>query len=400
MRKIPIKIMAFAVLFLLSAGLSAYPADAVSIGISPAEMYFDNVLRGGYAEDTVAVSTSSETPISFVIGASGPIKDWIEFEPSENLTVSRNDMRRVRVIVKPPGNVANGVYTGNIIASTTSTQTVEEGMGVGVTAGTTSDVSVTITGDEIKKAKVESISVKDTEEGSPIEFSVSILNEGNVIITPLIEIEITKKGESEVLKSVKHSETEILPTKMMIIRINVDTEGLEIGEYQAIVKVSLDGEELSEKILGFNIFERGTLSKIGVLQKIWNEPWVSAGEVVKIDAYFQNAGELLVTGKFKGEIRTGGRLVDVAESEELEVPVGKIVVMSSYFKPELPGQYVVKGYVIYGGKTTETKESFINVNPAGVAGPQEPDYTLVGVAIIVILIIIILLKGRLKRGRR
>ncbi len=393
-----IKIGIITCVFLLALGLSAHSAGAVSIGISPAEIHFDNVLRGGYAEDTVAVSTSSETPITFVISASGPVKDWMEFDPSENLTFSRSEMKRVRVMVKPPGNVANGVYAGNIIVSTVSTQTVEEGMGVGVTAGTTSDISVTITGDEIKKAKVESISVKDTEEGSPVEFSVSILNEGNVIINPLIEIEITRKGESEVLKSVEHSETEILPTKMRIIRINVDTEGLEIGEYQAIVKVSLDGEELSGKTLGFNIFERGTLSKIGVLQKIWNEPWASAGEVVKIDAYFQNAGELLVTGKFKGEISTGGRLVEVSESEELEVPVGKVVVMSSYFRPELPGQYVVKGYVIYGGKTTETKESFINVNPAGVAVPQEPDYTLVGVAIIAILIIIILLKGRLKRG--
>ena len=399
MRKIPVKTVIYvALLFVILSANSVY---AVSIGISPAEMYFDNVLRGGYAEDTVAVSTSSETPVNFVISAKGPIEDWIEFEPSENLTMSRDSMKRVTVIVKPPENVANGVYTGSIVVSTIPTQTVEEGVGVGVTTGTTSDISIRITGDEIKKARVESISVKDTEEGHPVEFSVSILNEGNVIISPSIEIGITKKGGSEVLKLVSHGQTDILPTKMKIIRINVDTEDLEIGEYLGIVKVFLDGEKLAEKALSFNLFERGTLSKMGVLQKIWNEPWVSVGDIVKIDAYFENAGELLVTGEFKGEIYMGNRLVDVAESEELEVPVGKTVVMSAYFKPELPGQYVVKGQVIYGGKTTETKESFINVNPGQAAtSPRGTDYIVIAFAIIAIFIIIIWLKGKLKRGIR
>jgi hypothetical protein len=349
---------------------------------------------------SLLAGSAHESPINFVISAKGSIEDWLEFEPSENLTMSRNSMKRIAVIVKPPENVANGVYTGSIVVSTTPAQNGEGGVGVGVTTGTTSDVSVRIVGDEIKKARVESVNVKDTEEGHPVEFSVSILNEGNVIIYPLIDIEITKNGESEVLKSAKHSETEILPTKMRIIRVTMDTEGLEIGEYQADVKVFLDEEKLSEKTLSFNLFERGTLSKIGILQKIWNEPWVSAGDLVKIDAYFENAGELLVTGKFKGEIHTAGRIVEIVESEELEVPVGKTVVMSAYFRPGLPGQYVVKGNVIYGGKTTETKESFINVNPGGEGTGAQPDYSLLAVAIVAVLVIIFLLRRRLGRGKR
>ena len=396
MEEIHVKLVAFVFLFLLSLSLLACSAGAVSIGISPAELYFDNVLKGGYAEGEVAVSTSSETPVNFVIAAKGSIKDWIDFEPSENLTFSKNDMRRITVIVKPPENVANGVYTGTIIASTEPTQLDGEGVGVGVTAGTTSDVSIRITGEEIKKASVQSIKVSDTEEGFPVEFSVSILNEGNVIIQPLIEIEITKKGESEILKSVSHSQTSVLPTKMNIIRVKIGTEGLKIGEYSAKVKVFLDGEKLSEETLYFSILERGTLSKKGVLQKIWNEPWAIAGDIVKIDAYFENAGELLFTAKFKGEIYMGDKLFEIVESEELEVPIGKTVIMSAYFRPGLPGQYVVRGHVIYGGKTTETKESFINVNPKQEGtSPQGVNYALVAVAIMAVFIIIILLKKKL-----
>lgn len=398
--KFGLKYSAF--LVLLFVVLSAGYAQAVSIGISPADVGFDNVLKGGYAEKTIAVSTSSETSVSFHVSATGHVKDWIEFEPSEDLTVSRDSMKRVTVIVRPPENVANGVYGGSIVVGTEPTQPGEGDVGVGVTTGAAAGVSITITGEEIKKAKVESISVKDTEEGNPVEFVISITNQGNVIVTPLIGIEVTEEGKIEVVKSTAHSETEILPTTMNTIRISMDTVDMDIGEYTGTVKIFLDGESLAEQALSFSVFERGTLSKMGVLQKVWNEPWVKEGDIVKIDAYFENTGELVVAGKFKGEVYFGGGLVEVVESEELEVPVGRTVVMSSYFKPEKQGLYVVRGHVVYGGKTTETKESFINVGSGeGGLSPEETNYIALLIAVVVaILIIVVLLKRRLKRGFR
>ncbi|NIO21308.1 MAG: hypothetical protein GTN76_11375 [Candidatus Aenigmarchaeota archaeon] len=399
--KIDVKFMVCMVLFLLFLGLSSNSVYAVSIGISPADLYFSNVLKNGYAEKTIAVSTSSETPVKFTVAASGSIKDWIEFDPSEDLEVSKNSMKRITVIVKPPGNVANGVYGGSIVVSTEPSEP-EGGIGVGVTTGAASGISVEITGEEIKRARVENVKVKDTEEDYPVEFSVSILNDGNVIITPLIQIEITGKGETNVLKSTSHSQTDILPTKMKIIRIKMDTDDLDIGEYAGDVKVFLDDEKLYEQTLSFHVFEKGTLSKMGVLQSVWNEPWVREGDVVKIDAYFENTGEVVVSGKFKGEVYLGNRLVEVIESDELEVPVGKTVVMSSYFNPETQGRYVVKGYVVYEGKTTGTKESVINVTPKeAILPPQDMNnIALLVSAIVVVLIIVILLKRRLKRGSR
>lgn len=390
-----------ACVFLLILGMLSCPAGAVSIGISPAELDFENVLKGGYAEGTVAVSTSNEEPLDFLIWAEGQIGDWIEFEPSENLTFSRDQMRRITVIVRPPGNVANGVYTGSIMVSTKSAEPEGGDFGVGVTTGTASDVTVRVTGEEIKKASIQSMEVRDTEEGSPVEFSVSVMNEGNVIISPLIKIEISRKGQAGILKSISHSQTSVLPTKMSIIRVKIETDGLEIGEYSGKVQVFLGEEKLSEQVLAFSVLERGSLSKRGVLQKIWNEPWVNAGEVVKIDAYFENSGEVLFTGKFKGEIRKEGRLIEVVESEELEVPIGKTVVLSAYFKPESPGQYVMGGYVVYGGKTTETKESFINVNPAGaITPPRETDPLVLALAAgAAVIVIIFLIRKRLKRGK-
>jgi hypothetical protein len=399
MRKIPanpVMMAIFVFVLVLFFGMARI-VNAASIGISPAELSFDNVLKGGYAESAVSVSTSSETPLNFTISAQGAVKDWIGFEPSQNLTISRNEMKRVSIIVKPPATVANGVYTGNILVSTSSARTGGTGAGVGVTTGTTSDITVKITGDEIKKAAVENMEVRDTEEGYPVEFLISILNQGNVVITPLITIEISKKNGTDVLRSASHGETSILPTKMGIIRVKMGTEGLDKGEYAAKVGVFLGEEKLAESTLSFSLLERGTLSKKGVLQKIWNEPWVNAGDVVKIDAYFENQGEVLVSGKFKGEVYRAGKLVEVVESEELEAPLGKTIVLSAYFRPQFPGQYVVRGSVIYGGKTTETKESYINVGPQ--AGQPPADYMLFAVcALAAVFAAAVLLKTMFKKG--
>jgi len=385
--------MCLALLFVI---LSAGSAHAVSIGISPADIGFEDLLKGGYAEKTIAVSTSSETYVNFAMSAQGDIKDWIEFEPSEG-AISRASMKRVTVIVRPPGNVANGLYGGSVVVSAEPQEAGGDGVGVGVATGAAAGISIEITGEEIKKASVESVNVKDTEEGYPVEFSVSVTNEGNVIIKPLIEIEVREKGETEVLKSVTHGQTDVLPTKMSIIRVRMETDDLDLGEYEGEVKVFLDGELLSENTVYFHVLERGTLSKMGILQKVWNEPWVNVGDVVRIDAYFENTGELVVAGKFKGEIYLGERLVEISESEELEVDVGKTVVMSSYFSPEETGKYVVRGRVVYGGKTTETKESYINVNPEGSPLPEDTNQlALLISAVVVVLIIVILLKRRLK----
>lgn len=367
----------------LVAGMLPVMASAVSIGVSPAEISFNNVLKGGYAENTLSISTSSEEEIGFRMSASGEISGWIRFEPSENLLIDRGSMKSVSVIVEPPEEAANGLYSGSIVISAVPSGT-GEGTGVDVTAGTASAFTVRVTGDEVKSANVDHIDVSDTEEGNPVEFSVSVSNTGNVIVKPLIEIDIIRDGET--VETISRSDTGVLPTKMRIIRIISGTDGMDVGSYEADVKVSLDGKTLSERRLSFDILERGTLSKTGVLDKIWNEPWVMAGDVVKIDAYFRNTGEMVVVGNFKAEVYEGERLVEIVGSEEAEVPRGKTEVMSTYFSPEFPGRYNVMGKVYYGGKSTGTKESVVNVRSRESSEMRETGGFFVIVAVIILIV--------------
>ena len=336
----------------------------ISLGISPGTISFKDVLRGGYAERVVTVSTSSDEPINCRVILGGPFKEWLSFEPGENFTLSANSRLQLKVIVKPPGDVPNGIYDGFITVRAEPTGEPGPGMGAAIATAVAMKASIEITGEEILKYKVLGIGVKDTEEKHPIEFSIEIMNEGNVKVSPLIHIDILNEDKTEILNSLDFSEKEILPTTKATIAIKIPND-LEIGKYWADISTYLGDEIVTQRLLGFDVLERGSLSIQGELIKVeLNNIWVEVGEVVKITAFFRNTGVLSTPAKFKGEIYMDDRLVEIIESEELYVPVGETIEFPSYFTPKEQGRYVINGYVVYSKKITPEKGTILNVNPA------------------------------------
>ena len=51
--------------------------SAANLGISPASLTFDNVMRGGYAESGFVVSSDSKDLINVSFETYGEISDWI-----------------------------------------------------------------------------------------------------------------------------------------------------------------------------------------------------------------------------------------------------------------------------------------------------------------------------------
>ena len=62
-------------------------ANAVSIGVSPGRAVFDNMLKSGYAERTVKISTNSNEGIIASLDVKGEVSDWLRLEP-DNKTFS------------------------------------------------------------------------------------------------------------------------------------------------------------------------------------------------------------------------------------------------------------------------------------------------------------------------
>lgn len=77
--------------------------------------------------------------------------------------------------------------------------------------------------------------------------------------------------------------------------------------------------------------------------------------VIKVVADFENTGTSDIMAKFTGPVYRDGELVDILEGNEMFTEVGKNIPLIAYYKIMIPGEYQIKGTVIYEGKETEGK---------------------------------------------
>ena len=389
---------------LLILGFLTTPALSFSIGISPSGLNFKDVLKGGHAEATASVSTSSQNPLEVSIAMGGPIKNWIKLDET-SFTLEPNSRHTFNVIIEPPPDTPVGTYKGVVVATAKAPSEVSSGMGAVIVTAVEMQVNVDVTGTQILKFSVPTMSVKDTEEGKPIEVNLKVSNEGNVKITPLVYIEVTDSSQKAV-KSMDYSKTEILPTKSENILIKVPND-LPIGEYKAKISVSFMNETV-EKTLEFKVLERGSISLQGDLVTIKTDKvWASVGELVELTAVFKNTGQLVAPARFKGKVYLEDNLVSVLDSDEVDVPAGETKELSIYYKPERPGRYEVRGWIYYSKKVTDEQFVVLNVQESNETKAKTPSgggtsggesgspIILIGLALVaVILLAAFLLSGR------
>jgi len=379
-------------------------AQAMSIGAGPSDIEFDNVLKGGYAERVVTVSTAGDEDLTITVEVMGDITGWISIKPSNTFNLPPKGRTEIAVVLQPPVDAANGEYSGSLYIRASPVAVITEGTGASVGGAVKIGLTAEVTGDEVVDYKLSEVRVSDTEIGFPIRFNVSVKNKGNVKVSPTIHIEIFDRLKKNLLKVVDYTDLTVLPTITESVVISVPTKGLEVGKHVATISSDLGGSASVE----FNIMAPGTLAMKGLLSGVSvNKHWVQVGELVEVNGLFLNRGELLIEGaKLKGQVYLVSedfkteKLVEVFESDMLNVPVNSQQSFKSYFKPTSAGRYVVRGSVIYQGKETRKKETILNVLP------QEKNYTLyyIGVGVLVIVLVYFLLMksedGRTRRFKK
>ena len=352
-------------IILLSSG-----AAAISLGISPSVVEFKKVLKGGYAEKTATISTSSPQSLDITIGVSGQIKDWVTVGESQFI-LDANSRKAITIKVQPPTETPNGVYSGSIIASAKPTASASGTMGAVIVTAVEMQVSAEVTGEQIEDFAVSSLVARDTEEGQPLEFNIKVDNLGNTRITPAVHIDVQDKNGQK-LKSLDYSQTQILPTKSEPIIIKAPND-LPIGSYDAKVAVSVGGKKV-ERAAAFGVLERGSLRLQGELITIKTDKvWAKVGEAVELSATFENTGQLVAPAVFKGKAYIDGNLVDLIEGDEIDVPVGETVDLKSYYTPKKAGRYKIVGWVYYSKKTTKENFVVLNVQEAEVTSTTAPE---------------------------
>ena len=367
--------------------------SSANIGVSPANVYFKDVLRGGYAERIVTITVDSEEPIKISLEPRGEIVDWVSFEEKE-FEVSRNKPYYLKIILQPPVDIPNGNYTGFLRVTTSSKNKGVEGQATGViNAALDLYLEVKITDVEFSSCRAWDFQVESVEKGDDILFKVKVLNEGNVRLYPTIKIDMWDQERTELVKQVEFSEDMIIPTTEKELNIKVESSDMNLGQYWAEI-TSI--ECYAAQTLTFDILEEGALKAQGNLLRISSPTWIKVDDTTIIEALFENTGEKNVNARFKGEITLGSRVIQILESELSSVSIGEIETFKFYFTPRKEGKYIVTGMVFYDGKRTFEKSTVINVEKKGF------DIGVIRTILIylILLIVIAYLAYKIKKEKR
>ncbi|MGY4884735.1 MAG: hypothetical protein ACP5NZ_04120 [Nanobdellota archaeon] len=371
--------------------------SSANIGISPATIYFKDVLRGGYAEKIVTITIDSTEPTKVTLDTRGNISEWISFEKTE-FEISKDKPYYLKIFVQPPIDMPNGNYSGFLRVTTSSKNKAIEGKATGiVNAALDLYIQVDITDIEYSSCRAWNFNVQSAEEGDDVVFNLNIYNEGNVRIFPTIKMDIWNQERTELVKQVEISNEMISPTTEKILTLNVDSSDLEIGQYWAEVT---SVECFSSETLTFDILEEGALKAQGTLLSVKSPPWIKVGDTTLIEALFENTGEKNVNARFKGEITLGSEIIQILESEISSVGIGEIEPFKFYFTPKKEGKYIVTGIVFYDGKRTFEKSTVINVERKGLGWDVVKNVLIYLILIILIAYLAYRIRKEQKRNKR
>jgi hypothetical protein len=379
-------------LLLLEVGLVS---ASVSLGVSPGVLNYDKVLKGGYARREITISTSKvEEVITAVEFEDSAITGWITLEPNTtNFTISQSKPYELAVIVIPPTNAENGNYSGVMHVRTQKLANLGSAMfGSAIKADITVRINVEVTGQEIASCYMGGLEIKDAEVGYPISVYATLSNDGNVMLSPVLELYVWDQMQQSLLLTKAMEDYTILPTLTQRVYYGVQNT-LTPGQYWASVKVPQCG---FSQLRTFDILNQGEISDKGELVALNSKPWAVAGELVPIIGVFKNTGERPEDVKLKIEIKKGKELVKAIETETLVVLEGETAEFKQYFLADVAGRYEVRGVAYYNKKISFETGTIINVKPAPI---KKPNYYMWVIYLVMVLIIVVLVR-KIVRERR
>jgi hypothetical protein len=376
-------------------------ASAVSIGAGPSTIDFGKLVKGGYAESQVTVSTSGDEELTCTVEYEGDIKDWLTTDKGNQFTIAPNSRANMRVYIQPPVDAANGRYEGALYIKAAPTSTIEGGTGLVVGAGVKIKIVAEVTGAESVGFKVKSLNTADTEAGYPIKITATVLNNGNVRINPNFTASIQDLAGKNLITA-EYAEKSILPTREDTVEFTIPSKGLEPGKYTANVNIYAKDTLVHNQPLTFNILAKGSWSISAKLDEIkLGSNTLAPSEIVKITASLKNTGQAKLKAKLKCESYLNDKLSDVlSESDEIDVEPNAIGNPETYYTPQKAGNYVIRCYALYEGKKTETKTALLKVTAATIGAAETiTNYPLYAAGAAILLVIIVAYFKFVKGGR-
>ena len=394
--------LSLAILLTLLLSLLSNTVHAGGFAAGPGKMYFNKVLRGGYAEQEIYLYNPEDRITDIEISVEGSFAGWTYFDPGKKFSIPTKGTRYIKTSIEPPADIANGIYEGtiNIVSKPRRIPTIE-GHGMSIETAISLKVFIEITGEQIIRYKVKNIAVQGVEEGHNIPVSITGINKGNVKVSPKVQINLHNWDKSMLIKSDNFTLGETLPTTEKTYNLNISSKDLAEGQYWANVSVFVADDIIENKLLTFDIMKKGSLTRKGELINIkTGNSWIKVGDVARVDAVFKNTGQISTNAKFRGEVYLNEILIETLQSDELEVPIGETANLTAYYTPVKPGRYTINGVVYYSGKMTYEKGTVINVSPAErlTGSVNSLDKKIVVVILLAFLLITLYLHYRTKNS--
>ncbi len=388
----------FLIVFVLLCVVLASQVQAVAIGVNRASVNFDEVLRNGFARETLVVTTDSVIPIQGEVLLEGQEQTWLNFS-ARNFSFSRDAPYTLVVEVRPPADARIDTYRVNmsIITSELSRSTGGQ-IGTSTRASLGVPIRIALTGTQRLACRASSIRVLDTERGQQLEVRLSVQNTGNVRVNPPVVVEVFDKLRSRSLVTLNGIfGRDILPTvtEEGVMRFPLD---LPIDQYWVTVKVP---QCEASDLVTFDVLDVGGVKDDGELVRIDVEPWAEVGDIIPVTAIFRNNGVRSVTASFRGTISRvdNDDVVKVIQTDEFIVDPSVTAALETFFNPTEPGQYRATGRVFYNQKLTIERDAIINVNgeSLGFGSLRLNTVLLLLVMLIIIFLLIVIIRRRRQR---
>lgn len=397
------KIIGFIILLSILTSTYSWNGDARGIGVGPNYIMLESALRGSTYKQTIYVYNQNDYDSTILLNTTGDAGKWVTFYETSNLSkpvtstfVPKMSSRNIIIQITIPEDAANKQYNGSIIVSSEPADTNTTGNYTTVSLNIPVMLFINVTGDQNLNVSVWYVEVDNVEINEPCRLRLQFKNTGNVVATPYTEIIITKDGRY--IDSLSGSADPIQPNQLGTQELIWNTTGMVAGNYVAHFNITLDGKLVEEKDVSFKLLPPGTFTRNGTLLSITYEGKPEKDKVLKIIATFKNTGDVDTNAKFIGEIYKNSELIDVVESREITVPKYNKENLYAYYKIKENGTYIVKGYILYGGKKTNVAELTFTVG-----GSKNPSFDVLTTLLLVGLVAAVATTGvavwRKKRKR-
>jgi len=389
-------------LFLSFLAVIAFFAGPVgAIGLSPATVTVEDVLRGGYAERMFKVYNTESTPMRFTFKVTGDIAEWASVYPQNVFIVPPRASQVVRVVIQPGADAANGIYEGALSLEGTPEKptVVQSGAGATIVTGVQGRIFINITDREKYQLEVLSVETPPVEERTQLLANITFSNTGNVRAKPTITIEVLDR-RGQIVASIQKNDFEILPTRQEFVELRLPTQDLPPDSYSVNIGIQVRGESVYSKTYTVEIYEIGSLNRKGELFSLSAPQTAEAGSFVKVDAVFKNTGTLPSSAKLVGEVSFNGAVFAPLSSDELSVMPGDQTTLSAFFKPIQPGTYNARVWAVYNKKKTAEKAFSVLVTPSQSSGSDLLYAALALLFVLLIAVTVYALRDKLPFGKK